>query len=103
MLEKIVYLKTKLDLLISGAKATGGVSVATADAGIEKTIDTVIGYVPWLGAGVLIFGIVNIILAFMKEEQDSNAITKSMKYLIVGGLLIAFGLLWDPISTAFGL
>lgn len=104
MIGKFIYLKSRLLLALMGAKATGTVGQnANADGGIKETVDTVVSYVPWLGAGILIFGIINIVLSFMKDEQDPNAVTKGMRYIIAGGLLIAFGVLWSAISGAFGL
>lgn len=68
----------------------GGTDLSAVDGIMTTVLDLVGGAAKYVGAVIILWGVFQMILAFRRE--DSEGISKQITTIVVGGLLLGFGL-----------
>ena len=95
--KRMMFVGFAMVLFLMLCAATGVMpmnAIAIETTGVETVMDFVVGIVgtaaKYVGAAISLWGIFQIIMAFRRE--DSEGISKNIISVVVGALLIAFGL-----------
>lgn len=92
--------------MVMGIAAASGILPAfAADAALGQVMNIVINIVTtaakYIGAVIALWGFFQIVLAFRRE--DSEAISKQIVTIVVGGILVGFGIFVPEILGALGI
>lgn len=93
----LVMLKNQMMLLpwnVNAKPSAVNPNAASGDNAIEKLLNSIISYVPYIGAFFFLLGIIQIVLAIRSGEQNPDSISGAVKNLIVGIILFAFTAVW---------